>query len=125
MNLLPVLAVRFDRFYKCGLGTEWKTFDNDTEIVENILASTSPLQFANEVTISDQADFDLLCPKDFKAGSAHMDYMSRKWNTLCDSINECCTALPLRQFLQEVLGVSGGFLGKVMPANCCLSSCMI
>ncbi|KAI9733523.1 MAG: hypothetical protein M1835_003429 [Candelina submexicana] len=93
LDILPILAIRFNRTYIRAMPFAWPRFTIRVDVLKALIAS-NPTEFAKDVTISDKKDFDRLCPDAFKTRAPHLIYMNMKWNSFCDAIAECCEAHP-------------------------------
>jgi len=58
-----------------------------------LIASSSAIEYAREMTISDMKDFDLMCPKALKASGSPL-ILFKNWGSFRDAIAECCKAYP-------------------------------
>lgn len=87
---------------------DWsRKFDTAIPFLEDLLMSTSAVDFARNLTSNDEDDFEKLSEQNVIAEDAVVRRLVAKWHMLSIEVWECCSALPdLISDIQECIQVS-------------------
>lgn len=104
LNILPILAARFDRKYKRDPYIDWKEpFRTDVDLFDDLLLGKSLERLALDLAISDRRNMssqDLISVEE-------LSRLGLKWNFRSEVAQECCVAYPsLCVFLKDLISVS-------------------
>ncbi|GFF26852.1 hypothetical protein IFM61606_09835 [Aspergillus udagawae] len=103
LKVLSVLRVRFQRAYVHAREMNWvRPFNTSVCFLDDLLASTSAVDFARTLTNIDEGQFSTLTPPSIAEESSVALRLIEEWGLLSTAVWECCAALPdLVPYLQE------------------------
>ncbi|KKK13868.1 hypothetical protein AOCH_001522 [Aspergillus ochraceoroseus] len=108
LKVLSVLGVRFQRTYVHARAMEWtRPFNVAFSFLEDLLGSTSSMDFARTLTNADERDFSGIVEQGIFDQSL-IQRLCIQWELLSLDVWECCTALPdmvgsIQECLQPLL----------------------
>ncbi|XHG09339.1 hypothetical protein AWENTII_012406 [Aspergillus wentii] len=105
LKVLSVLGARFRRTYVHTPEMNWnKAFDTDATFIEDLLASTSALDFGRTLTTFDESTFAELNEQSIVTNNSAVKGILVQWDSLSMAVWECCSALPdLTPYILECL----------------------
>lgn len=88
LKKLAILEVRFQREYLGEEEIDWvQRFDTNTDLFDRV-TTTSPHDLADSLTENDLVAFQNLCPQNVIQEDTSFQYMHRRWNRLCRTVQE-------------------------------------
>ncbi|KAL4892915.1 hypothetical protein BDV59DRAFT_202275 [Aspergillus ambiguus] len=95
LKVLAVLSVRFQRMYVHAREMDWsRPFNVEFSFLEDLLAATSPKDFARTLTTADEGMFGKLTVQSILGEDAVTRRILVQWDHLSIDVWECCTGLP-------------------------------
>ncbi|KAF7128838.1 hypothetical protein CNMCM5793_003747 [Aspergillus hiratsukae] len=103
LKVLSVLGMRFQQAYVHAREMNWvQPFNTSVFFLDDLLASTSAVDFARTLTNIDEGQFSKLTPSSVAEESPLAVRLIEEWELLSTAAWECCSALPdLVPYLQE------------------------
>ncbi|PKX91702.1 uncharacterized protein P174DRAFT_246749 [Aspergillus novofumigatus IBT 16806] len=103
LKVLSALGVRFEQAYVHAREMNWvQPFNTSVCFLDDLLASTSAVDFSRTLTNIDEGQFSKLTPPSIAEESSVPRRLVEEWGLLSTAVWECCSALPdLVPYLQE------------------------
>jgi hypothetical protein len=109
LRIFSVLAIRFRKQYIHTSRINWHApFDTEILFLEDCFNSTSPKDLARTLTGTDEMNFSSLSRQSIVAEDVVVKRLLGHWQSLSDSVWECCSSLPdiMIPYLRECAQVS-------------------